>query len=123
MSGEKTIVSMLQEKRVFPPPTELSKKAYVKSMNEYMKLWERSVKDPSGFWADMATNVEWHKKWDKVLVGKFPDGKWFVGGKLNVCYNCIDKQIKSGKKDKVGLLWVGEPGDDRKFTYGQLYEH
>jgi len=123
MSGEKTIVSMLQENRVFPPPKELSKKAYVKSMNEYKKLWERSVKDPSGFWADMATNIEWHKKWDKVLEGKFPDGKWFVGGKLNVSYNCIDKQIKDGKKDKVGLLWVGEPGDDRKFTYGQLYEH
>jgi acetyl-CoA synthetase len=123
MSGEKTIVSMLQETRVFPPPKELSKNAYVKNMNEYKKLWERSIKDPEGFWADMAANVEWHKKWDKVLEGKFPDGKWYVGGKLNVSYNCLDKQIKAGRKDKVGLLWVGEPGDDRKLTYGQLYEH
>jgi acetyl-CoA synthetase len=122
MGDEKQITSMLQENRVFPPPAELSKKAYIKDMKEYKKLWERSVKDPEGFWADMAANIDWYSKWKRVYEWKSPNVKWYAGGKLNVSYNCLDRHVKAGKKDKVAILWVGEPGDERKITYGQMLE-
>lgn len=91
-TSAKSITSMMEEKRVFNPPEEASKKAYIKSMDEYRKLYKRSVDDPEKFWAEMAQELDWFKKWDKVLVEDFKVGKhqWFVGGKINVSYNCLE---------------------------------
>ncbi|HEX7371437.1 MAG TPA: acetate--CoA ligase, partial [Thermodesulfobacteriota bacterium] len=122
---KKTITSMMEEKRSFPPSKEFSSKAHIKSLEEYKKLYEKSVKDPDGFWGEQAQNLEWFKKWDKVLDYSFGDNlyvKWFQGGKINVTVNCLDRHLKTAKKDKVALLWEGEPGDSRKYTYQQLYE-
>ncbi len=122
---KKTITSMMEEKRVFPPSKEFSAKAHIKSLNEYKKIYEKSVKDPDGFWGEQAQNVEWFKKWDKVLDYSFGDNlyiKWFQGGKINVTVNCLDRHLKGPRKDKVALIWEGEPGDSRKYTYAQLYQ-
>ena len=122
---KKTITSMMEEKRSFPPSKEFSSKAHIKSFDEYKKMYERSVKDPDGFWGEQAQNLEWFKKWDKVLDYSFGDNlyiKWFQGGKINVTVNCLDRHLKTARKNKVALLWEGEPGDSRKYTYQQLYE-
>ena len=122
---KKTITSMMEENRKFPPSKQFSEKAHIKSLEEYKKLYERSIKDPEGFWGEQAQNLEWFKKWDKVLDYSFGDNiyvKWFQGGKINVTVNCLDRHLKTPKKDKVALLWEGEPGDSRKYTYQQLYE-
>ena len=122
---KKTITSMMEEKRTFSPSKEFSSKAHIKSLAEYEKLYERSIKDPDGFWGEQAQNLEWFKKWDKVLDYSFGDNlyiKWFQGGKINVTVNCLDRHLKTPKKNKVALIWEGEPGDSRKYTYQQLYE-
>jgi len=120
---KKSIASMMDEKRVFKPSAELSKKAYIKNLNEYRKMWQRSVDNPEGFWAELAEQLDWYKKWDKVLVENFKEAKheWFVGGKLNVTYNCLDRHLKTEKKNKAALIWEGDIGDSKTFTYQQLH--
>jgi len=119
----KEITSMMEEKRVFNPPEELSKKAYIKSLDEYKEIYKRSVDDPEGFWSEMAEQLNWFKKWDSVLVEDFKEGKheWFVGGKLNVSYNCLDRHLKTWRKNKAALIWEGDIGDSKTLTYQQLH--
>jgi acetyl-CoA synthetase len=113
----------MHEKRVFYPPTELSKKAYIKSLEEYKKIYRRSLDDPEGFWGEAAQQLDWYKKWDKVLVEDFKEAKheWFVGGKLNVSYNCLDRNLKTWRRNKAALIWEGDTGDTRTLTYQELY--
>jgi acetyl-CoA synthetase len=120
---ENLITSMMEEKRVFYPPQELSKKAYIKSLDEYKKIYQKSVDDPEKFWGEMAEQLDWFKKWDKVLVDNFKEAKheWFVGGKLNVSYNCLDRHLKTWKKNKAALIWEGDIGDSKTLTYQQLH--
>ncbi|MFC2002828.1 acetate--CoA ligase [Chloroflexota bacterium] len=119
----KAITSMMTEKRVFNPPEELSKKAHIKSLDEYKEIYQRSVDDPEGFWAEAAEQLDWYKKWDKVLVEDFKEGEheWFVGGKLNVSYNCLDRHLKTWRKNKAALIWEGDTGDSKTLTYQQLH--
>jgi acetyl-CoA synthetase len=119
------IVSMMEESRVFEPSEEIKKHAYL-SMADYKKLYRKSIDKPDEFWGEMAGQLEWFKKWDKVCEWDFnkPELKWFVGGKLNVSYNCLDKQIKEGRGNKAALIWQGEPlEENRVFTYQQLHYH
>ncbi len=121
---KKTITSMMEETRKFPPSREFSEKAHIKSLEEYKKLHERSIKDPEGFWGEQAQNLEWFKKWDKVLDYNFGGNlyiKWFQGGKINVTVNCLDRHLKTWRKNKAALIWEGEPGDSRTYTYQQLH--
>jgi len=120
---EKLITSMMDEKRIFYPPKELSAKAYIKSFDEYQKIYKRSIENPEGFWGDMAKELDWYKKWDKVLVEDFKEAKhqWFTGGKLNVSYNCLDRHLNTWRKNKAALIWEGDIGDTCSFTYQQLY--
>jgi acetyl-CoA synthetase len=120
---QRTLSSMMQEKRVFYPPEELSKKAYIKSLEEYKKVYKRSLDDPEGFWGEAAQQLDWYKKWDKVLVADFGEAKheWFVGGKLNVSYNCLDRNLKNWRKNKAALIWEGDIGDTNTLTYQELY--
>jgi len=119
----KTLSSMMQERRVFYPPAELSRKAYIKSLEEYKEIYQRSLDDPEGFWGEAAQQLDWYKKWDKVLVEDFGEGKheWFVGGKLNVSYNCLDRHLKTWRKNKAALTWEGDIGDTKTLTYQELY--
>ena len=120
---KKTITSMLDERRVFNPPKGFVEKAHIKSMDEYKKLYGKSEKDLEGFWAEQANIIHWYKKWDKVFDNsKAPFVKWFVGGKTNISYNCLDRHLASGKADKVALIWEGEPvTDSKKYTYRELH--
>jgi acetyl-CoA synthetase len=123
MDEAKTITSMMEEKRLFKPPKQLSKDAYIKSLDEYKKIYQKSISDPEGFWGELAEQLDWYKKWDKVLVADFKNAKheWFVGGKLNVCYNCLDRHLTTWRKNKAALIWEGDIGDSKTLTYQQLY--
>jgi len=125
LEKEKTITSMMAEKRTIYPPSELAKNAYIRSMDEYKEIYQRSIDDPEGFWAEMAEQLDWFKKWDKVLVEDFAEGQhqWFVGGKLNVCYNCLDRHLSTWRKNKAALIWEGDAGDTKSLTYQELYYH
>jgi acetyl-CoA synthetase len=125
LEKEKTITSMMAEKRTIYPPDELAKNAYIRSMDEYKEIYQRSIDDPEGFWAGMAEQLDWFKKWDKVLVEDFAEGQhqWFVGGKLNVCYNCLDRHLTTWRKNKAALIWEGDTGDTKSLTYQELYYH
>ncbi|MFC1928717.1 acetate--CoA ligase [Chloroflexota bacterium] len=114
---------MMTEKRIFNPPKELSAGAYIKSLDDYKKIYQKSVDDPEGFWGELAEQLDWYKKWDKVLVEDFGEAEhqWFVGGKLNVSYNCVDRHLKTWRKNKAALIWEGDIGDSKVLTYQQLY--
>jgi acetyl-CoA synthetase len=125
MPSEKGMVSMMHEERVFAPSKEVRNGAHIKSMEEYRKLYQESLEDPEGFWGRLAQDIEWFKKWDKVMVDDFANARheWFVGGKLNVAYNCLDRHVSNGRKDRMAILWEGEPeGKTKAYTYEQLYE-
>jgi acetyl-CoA synthetase len=125
MTTNKGMLSMMDEKRVFNPSKELSEKAYIKSMEEYKQIYKESIADPEKFWAGLADQLDWYKKWDKVLVEDFANAKheWFVNGKINVSYNCLDRHLKTERKDKIALIWEGEPiGQSKKYTYQELYD-
>jgi len=123
MADVKTITSMMGEKRVFNPPEKLSDRAYVRSLVEYKEIYQASINDPEGFWGEMAEQLDWYKRWDKVLVENFKEGKheWFVGGKINVCHNCLDRHVRTWRRNKAALIWEGDIGDSRILTYQQLY--
>src|SRR5919199_5063191 len=102
--SQPTIESILQEKRLFPPSQEFSQKAQIKSLEEYQRLYDRAKADPQKFWAQLAEQeLHWFQKWDTVLDWQPPSAKWFVGGKINISYNCLDRHLTSWRKDKTAL--------------------
>ena len=116
-----SIESVLTETRSFPPPAELARTAHVGSFEAYEAMYARAVADPDGFWAEQANALRWDAPWTQVLDWKLPDARWFVGGKLNVSVNCLDRHVASWRKNKAALIFEGEPGDTRVLTYGQLH--
>ncbi|SHI38067.1 acetate--CoA ligase [Desulfofundulus thermosubterraneus] len=115
---DKVLEALLKEERTFPPPAYFVEKALVKDTSPY----EEAKKDREAFWARQAENLDWFQKWDKVLdTSNAPFFKWFVNGKLNVSYNCIDRHLNSWRRTKAAIIWEGEPGDDRVLTYQDLY--
>ncbi|GFE69837.1 acetate--CoA ligase [Chroococcus sp. FPU101] len=121
--SESTIESVLHEERVFNPLSEFSQNAHIKSLTEYEQLYEKAKADPVAFWAELAEQeLDWFGKWDTVLDWSDPPfAKWFVGGKINICYNCIDRHLTTWRRNKAALIWEGEPGDTRTLTYAQLH--
>ena len=116
------IESFQHEERVFPPPTEFAAAAHIKSMAELEALRAEASADPEGFWARMAeSELHWFKKWDTVLKWEPPHAEWFVGGKINISYNCLDRHLGTWRRNKAALIWEGEPGDTRTLTYQQLH--
>jgi|CZKF01.1.fsa_nt_gi acetyl-CoA synthetase len=115
------IDSTLRENRVFPPPPEFSAKAHIQSLDQYETLYRQSISDPETFWAGVARELHWFKPWDKVLEWNLPSAQWFVGGKLNLCYNCVDRHALGERRDKTALIWEGEPGEIRRLTYAELH--
>ena len=116
------IQSTLVENRVFKPAKEFSKKARISSMAQYQKMWKESIDQPEKFFAREAAELSWQKKWTKVLQWKCPDAKWFVGGKLNVAENCLDRHLGTARANKAAIIWQGEPtGEKRTLTYAQLH--
>jgi len=117
-----TIESILQEKRLFEPPADFAQNAAIKNMADYRSLYAKAAADPAAFWAELAAQeLHWFKPWDQVLDWQPPFAKWFVGGKLNISYNCLDRHLTTWRRNKAALIWEGEPGDSRTLTYAQLH--
>jgi len=113
--------SVMHENRVFQPPAPFQEKAHIQSMEAYEALHRRSLEDPEGFWAEMADSLHWFRKWDRVLdANDAPFYKWFDGGRLNICYNAVDRWAEGDTADKRAIVWEGEPGDERVLTYAEL---
>lgn len=114
--SQETLSNLLQETRRFPPPPDLAASANVQA-----DAYERAAEDRLGFWAEQADRLAWTKRWDDVLDWSNPPfAKWFVGGELNVAYNCVDRHVEAGRGDTVAFHWEGEPGDSRTITYADL---
>ena len=111
------------ESVVIQPKPEWSANAWIKSLAEYEAMYKRSIDDPDGFWAERAAELDWTKKWDKVVEWQFepmPSIKYFLGGELNASYNCVDRWVEAGKGDKPAIIFEGDPGDNKVYTYAQL---
>jgi acetyl-CoA synthetase len=115
------IESLLQETRVFEPPAEFARQAHVGSAAEYEELRRRAAADPEGYWAELAAQLHWFRRWDRVLDWKPPFAKWFDGGTTNLSYNCLDRHLEAGLGAKTAILWEGEPGDSRRLSYEDLH--
>lgn len=115
------IESVLRESRVYPPPADFARQAHIKSLEEYRALWQRAYEDPEGFWTEQAKIVDWFAPWTKVLEWNEPFAKWFVGGRLNACWNCVDRHVTTWRRNKVAIIWEGEPGDMRVLRYLDLH--
>ncbi len=110
--------SLMRVDRVVHPTAATKARSYTK---DYDADYRRSIADPEGFWDKAAKELDWFSPWQRVLEWNFPWAKWFVGGTCNIAYNCLDRHIKTWRKNKVALIWVGEQGQERIFTYGELF--
>ncbi|MGH9941651.1 MAG: acetate--CoA ligase [Pyrinomonadaceae bacterium] len=115
------IESVLHETRLFPPSVEFSARAHISGATEYERIYAEAERDPEAFWAGIARELHWFKEWDQVLDWQPPHAKWFVGGKINISYNCLDRHLSNARKNKAALIWEGEPGEQRTLTYQQLH--
>lgn len=122
------ITSMMQEDRVFGPSPEFSKLAHIKSMAQYRRMYKDSIEQPEVFWDEQARKeLVWFKPWKKVLQWKLPDAKWFLGGKLNVSANCLDRHLGTDNANRAAIIWEGEPAapgkpaEERILTYQGLH--
>jgi len=126
MAEGHTIKSMMEETRRFEPPADLKKNAWIKSFDEYKKLWEQSINDPETFWSKMAEEFIWFKKWNRVRSYDFKnkiDIKYFEGAETNLSVNCLDRWVKAGKGDRIAIIWEGnEPTETKNYTYKQLLD-
>ncbi len=116
------IESILQENRIFQPSTEFSSRAHIQSLEDYQRLAEKAKANPEQFWAELAEQeLVWFEPWQRVLDWQPPFAQWFVGGKINISYNCLDRHLTNGRQDKIAMIWEGEPGDSRTLTYAELH--
>jgi acetyl-CoA synthetase len=108
----------------YPPPADFASEAHISSMDQYNEMYQRSITDPEGFWADIADDFEWKEKWSKVLDYTFEgnvDVKWFIDGKTNLSVNCLDRHLAT-RGDQTAIIWEGnDPSEDSKLTYNELY--
>ncbi|MEX1237825.1 MAG: AMP-binding protein, partial [Pseudomonadales bacterium] len=115
----------MSEHKVYPVMAEFAKHAYINN-EQYLAMYDASINTPENFWQEKAEEfLDWHKTWDKITESDFSKGeaKWFLGGKLNACYNCIDRHLES-RGDQIAIIWEGDDPDiDLKFTYRSVYEH
>ncbi|HEY3156667.1 MAG TPA: acetate--CoA ligase [Candidatus Eisenbacteria bacterium] len=116
-SSAAAIDALLDERRSYQPSNEFREKATIRDES----IYAQAIADTEGFWGKVASELDWFVAWNRVLEWKVPDAKWFIGGKLNVSYNCLDRHIRGARRNKAALIWVGEPGDRRTLTYWDLY--
>ena len=121
------ITSLQKVGRTFKPAAAFAKQAHVKSLAEYRRLYAESIKSPKSFWTRMAKELHWFKPWKKLVEWEEPFAKWFVGGQLNLSYNCLDRHLDGPRRNKAAIIWEGEPattgkaGEERVFTYTDLH--
>lgn len=110
--------SLLKEGRVYRPSQETVASTYIQ---DYETAYRESIQNPEAFWGQAAKELDWFTSWNKVLEWNYPWAKWFVGGTCNMAYNCLDRHVKTWRRHKVAVIWVGEKGEERIFTYAELY--
>ena len=115
------IESLLKEQRVFKPSDSFSGQAHIQSLQAYEALSKRAAENPEAYWSEIASDLHWFEKWHTVLEWELPFSKWFVGGKTNMAYNCLDRHLTTSRKNKVAILWEGEPGETRALSYQMLH--
>ena len=121
MSAEQ-LETVLDEGRVFPPSREFASSAHIPALEEYLSKYRESIENPEGFWAEAAEQCHWFKKWERVLdASEAPFFKWFLGGRTNISYNCVDRHLEGATRNKAAIIWEGEPGDRRVLTFFDLY--
>ncbi len=121
MNTTKEFDTVLKETRLFKPLPEFSKNAHISSLKDYERIYKESIEHNESFWGNVAEELHWFKKWKNVLNTKeAPFYKWFEGGKTNIAYNALDRHLTTARKNKIALLWEGEPGDKKSFSYWQL---
>src|SRR3954447_9255865 len=111
-----TLEGLLKEGRIFSPTKEFKKQSLLTSV----ELYDDADYDWEGFWAQQALQLDWYDEWHTILDWQLPYAKWFIGGKLNVAHNCLDRHVEAGKGDQIAFHWEGEPGDTRTLTYAEL---
>ncbi len=119
MSDQEKSEVLLKVKEKYQPPQEVVDRAWIK---DYESLYQKSVEDREGFWSEIAEELHWFKKWDKVLEWNFPYAKWFVGAKTNISYNCLDRHVQKGRRNKLAYIYLDENDNEKKVTYGELLE-
>ena len=113
--SEKNLEALLQENRAFDPPKEFAARAVARGSDVYR------VPDREKFWESFAKELHWFTPWSRILEWNAPDAKWFVGGKTNIAYNCVDRHLSGPRRTKTAILWEGEPGEVRRVTYQELH--
>ncbi|MCH7515998.1 MAG: AMP-binding protein, partial [Bacteroidetes bacterium] len=107
----------------FAPSEEFRKQAYFASYHQYKKIYRFSVEDPEKFWSNTAKELHWFKPWNKIKQGKAFNSKWFVCAKTNIAYNCLDVHLHAQRRNKAALIWEGEDGETKIFTYQLLFTY
>jgi acetyl-CoA synthetase len=120
-TADSSIDSILKEQRKFECAPEFAQRAHIRSFEEYEQIYKESVENPEKFWGRVARELYWFRAWDRVLEWNPPWAKWFVGGQINVSYNCLDRHVETWRKNKAALIWESEPGEIRTLTYQQLH--
>ena len=115
------IVSLQKEGRKFKPSAAFAKQARVQSLGQYRKLYVESIQSPRKFWPRMAKELHWFKPWKKLVEWREPFAKWFIGGQINLCDNCLDRHLDGPRRNKAAIIWEGEPGEERVLTYTDLH--
>jgi len=116
------IEHVLEESRLFEPAADFAAAASVPSREAYDALYKKSIEDPEAFWGDVASELHWFKKWDRVCnKDNMPFVKWYEGGKTNISYNCLDRHLTTARKNKAAIIWEGEPGEQVILTYQELH--
>ncbi|MFZ4734291.1 MAG: AMP-binding protein, partial [Pirellulales bacterium] len=116
------VASVMQEVRVFPPPEDFARRARIGSLAEYRRLYDAAAADPEAFWDERARELPWSRPYSRVLDWQPPDVRWFVGGRVNASAVCLDRHVAAGRGGKTALVWVGEPGGERRvMTYAELH--
>jgi acetyl-CoA synthetase len=122
MAASGQIDAVMNEDRLFPPSSDFASRARIGSLAEYEQLYRQAAADPEKFWADLAREeLHWFEPFTQTLDWQEPLARWFVGGKTNVAYNCLDRHLNTARRHKAALIWEGEPGDTRTLTYDQLH--
>ena len=117
MTQQQNLDYLSQEAEVIAPPAHVSANAF---LQDYAGEYQRSIEDPEAFWSGVASELEWFKPWDKVFSWDYPTFKWFEGATCNITHNCLDRHVKTWRKNKAAFIWLGEDGEERVFTYGRL---
>jgi acetyl-CoA synthetase len=110
--------ALLDENRKFPPPADFAASAHVRDR----AIYARADADPEAYWASWAEELDWFEPWHTVLEWTPPHARWFDGGKLNVAHNCLDRHLDGPRRDKPALIWAGDPGETRTYTYAEQHE-